>query len=196
MYNWRKHQSDFFNLKYTLLFLQPAFILPHITRNYFAISESLTFFAFKQTINSSYQRQNNVFSKFITDYLLNNLNKPSKYNDPHPLAYAYAHRKNVAGRQWTHVLRLSKNMSYQYATNGTSSVLMKCKKNSCASCCLFVENNGCPLPIRALNICGEIPGCNSSVICFASEASAGGCEYFPFNRPNPSLALNVERGKY
>jgi len=46
------------------------------------------------------------------------------------------------------------------------------------------------LPIRDLNICGEMPGCHSSPICLPSENSAGGFEYFPLSKPTPSLDLN------
>lgn len=39
----------------------------------------------------------------------------------------------------------------------TSTMFMKCNKNSWASCCRLVENSGWPRPTRALNICGAMP---------------------------------------
>lgn len=39
----------------------------------------------------------------------------------------------------------------------TSTRLMRCRKNFCASCCLLEENSGWPLLTRALNILREIP---------------------------------------
>jgi len=39
----------------------------------------------------------------------------------------------------------------------TSSMFIRWRKYSCASCCLFVENSWCPRPISVLNIWGRIP---------------------------------------
>lgn len=41
--------------------------------------------------------------------------------------------------------------------NFTSTMFMKCNKNSCASCCRLVENSGWPRPTSALNIRGAMP---------------------------------------
>lgn len=41
--------------------------------------------------------------------------------------------------------------------NFTSTMFMKCNKNSWASCCRLVENSGWPRPTSALNIRGAIP---------------------------------------
>lgn len=41
----------------------------------------------------------------------------------------------------------------------TSTILMKCRKNSWASCCRLVENSGCPFPMRDLNMRGAMPFC-------------------------------------
>ena len=48
----------------------------------------------------------------------------------------------------------------QKCTSALSTVESKCIKNSCASCCLLVENSGWPRPITVLNICGAIPSCS------------------------------------
>lgn len=39
----------------------------------------------------------------------------------------------------------------------TSTILMKCNKNSWASCCRLVENSGWPRPISALNMRAAMP---------------------------------------
>lgn len=41
----------------------------------------------------------------------------------------------------------------------TSTKLIRCRKNSWASCCLLEENSGCPLLTRDFSIRGEIPFC-------------------------------------
>lgn len=48
-------------------------------------------------------------------------------------------------------------MAEGWESDFTSTMFMKCNKNSCASCCLLVENSGWPRPTSALNILGAMP---------------------------------------
>ena len=52
------------------------------------------------------------------------------------------------------------SITAQKQTSALSIVETKCMKNSCASCCLLVENSGWPRPITDLNIWGAIPSCS------------------------------------
>ena len=52
------------------------------------------------------------------------------------------------------------SITAQKQTSARSIVETKCMKNSCASCCLLVENSGWPRPITDLNIWGAMPSCS------------------------------------
>lgn len=69
----------------------------------------------------------------------------------------------------------------------TFIMFMMWRKNSCASCCRFEENPGCPRPTNVLNIRGGIP-CRDSCSLFVSDGS----EYLPESKPIPSLALQYQ----
>lgn len=55
--------------------------------------------------------------------------------------------------------KLDFSMICQMDSTITSTMLMKCRKNSWASCCRLVENSGCPFPMRDLNMRGAMPFC-------------------------------------
>lgn len=56
-------------------------------------------------------------------------------------------------------IKLDFSMICQIDSTITSTMLMKCRKNSWASCCRLVENSGCPFPMRDLNMRGAMPFC-------------------------------------
>lgn len=60
-------------------------------------------------------------------------------------------------------------------TSALSSVERKCRKNSCASCCLLLENSGWPRPITDLNIRGAMPSCSWKTL--KAFSCSGGFHY-------------------
>ena len=90
---------------------------------------------------------------------------PVSHTAPSLLSYkwfALAHMHTITATPHKHQKSPTPHTPHHF-TNGftplTSTRLMRCWRNSWASCCLFEENSGCPLLTRAFNIRGETPFC-------------------------------------
>lgn len=101
--------------------------------------------------------------KQATFYLISNIDKSFHVN--YVLEYLSCVYFLIASKSSAQVLSYSHFEDNTQQWNpcpfkvATSTMLMKCRKNSWASCCRLVENSGWPLPTRDLNIRGAMPSC-------------------------------------